>query len=274
MAIITISRGSYSKGKEVAEKVAHALGYQCFSRDLLLEASEQFNIPEIKLVRALHDAPSILERFTYGKERYLAYITAAFLEHVNQDNAVYHGLAGQFLLKGVSHVLKVRIVADLEARALLEMEREHISREEALARLNKDDHERRQWSLKLHGVDIWDPLLYDLVLHIHKLKVDDAVDIICHTARMEQFKATPESRRALRDLLLAAQVKAALVHDYPMVKVTARDGAVTVEAKFNQSQEPRLAEEIKKKAFKVPGVKTVDMRAHQVSAYVCGTERE
>ena len=28
MAIITISRGSYSKGKEVAEKVAENLGYQ------------------------------------------------------------------------------------------------------------------------------------------------------------------------------------------------------------------------------------------------------
>ncbi len=274
MAIITISRGSYSKGKEVAEKVARSLGYQCISRDILLEASEQFNIPEIKLVRALHDAPSILERFTYGKERYLAYIAAAFLEHVHQDNVVYHGLAGQFLMRGVSHVLKVRIVADLGARAALEMEREHIGREEALTRLSKDDHERRQWSLKLHGVDIWDPLLYDLVLHIHKLRVDDAVDIICRTAQLEQFQATPDSHRVLHNLLLAAQVKAALVHDYPMARVSASDGLVRVEAKFNQSQEPGLAEEIKEMAMKVPGVKAVDMHPLEATAYVCGTERE
>lgn len=274
MAIITISRGSYSKGKEVAEKVAQSLGYECISRDILLEASEQFNISEIKLVRALHDAPSILERFTYGKERYLAYITAAFLEHMHQDNVVYHGLAGQFLLKGVSHVLKVRIVADLQDRATLEMEREHIGREEALARLSKDDHERRQWSLKLHGVDIWEPLLYDMVLHIHKLRVDNAVDLICRTARLEQFQSTPESHRILHNLLLAAQVRAKLVHDYPMVKVRASDGVVTVEAKFNQSQEPGLAEEIKGMALKVPGVKAVDMHALQATAYVCGTERE
>jgi len=100
MAIITISRGSYSKGKEVAEKVAHRLGYVCLSRDLLLEASSQFNIPEIKLIRALHDAPSILERFTSGKERYLAYFAAALLERVQRDNVVYHGLAGHFYLKG------------------------------------------------------------------------------------------------------------------------------------------------------------------------------
>jgi hypothetical protein len=45
MAIITISRGSYSKGKEIAEKVAQELGYECIARKVLLEAKEEFNIP-------------------------------------------------------------------------------------------------------------------------------------------------------------------------------------------------------------------------------------
>src|SRR5208337_2384421 len=166
MAIITISRGSYSKGKKVAEKVAERLGYACISRDLLVETSEHFNIPEIKLVRALHDSPSVLERFTYGKERYLAFITSTLFEHARKDNMVYHGLAGHFYLRGVKHVIKVRILADLEDRIRLEMEREKISRDEALYVLKKDDQERRQWSLRLFGVDTWDPSLYDLVIHI------------------------------------------------------------------------------------------------------------
>jgi len=55
MPIITISRGSYSRGKDVAEKLAQRLGYECLSRDILLEASDEFNIPEIKLIR--RDAP-------------------------------------------------------------------------------------------------------------------------------------------------------------------------------------------------------------------------
>jgi cytidylate kinase len=170
---ITVSRGSYSKGKEVAEKVAQRLGYACISRDLLLEASSQFNIPGIKLIRALHDAPSILERFTWGRERYLAYFATALLERVQRDNVVYHGLAGHFYLKGVSHVLNVRIVADLEDRVNLEMKREGISRDEAIYIIKKDDQERRQWSLRLFGVDTWDAALYDLVLHIKKMAVDD-----------------------------------------------------------------------------------------------------
>ena len=50
MAIITISRGSYSKGREVAEKLAERLNYECISREILIEASEHFNTPEIKLI--------------------------------------------------------------------------------------------------------------------------------------------------------------------------------------------------------------------------------
>ena len=82
MSIITISRGSYSRGKEVAEKLAQKLGYKCISRDVLIEASKEFNIPEIKLVRAIHDAPSVLNRFSHGKDRYISYIRKSLLKHI------------------------------------------------------------------------------------------------------------------------------------------------------------------------------------------------
>lgn len=260
MAIITISRGSYSKGKKVAERVAERLGYACISRDLLVEASERFNIPEIKLVRALHDAPSVLERFTYGKETYLAYIEAAFLEHAQQDNMVYHGLAGHFFLKGVQHVLKVRVLADIEERIRFEMEREKISRDEALNILKKDDHERRQWSLKLFGIDTWDPSLYDLVVHIRKLTVDDAVSIICHTLTREHFKTTPESQKVLDDLVLASRVKTTLIATYPYVRVTATDGVIYIDTPSAMKSAPQLADEVTDLVEKVPGVK--DVKVH------------
>ncbi len=114
VAIITISRGSYSRGKEVAEALAQRLGYECVSRDILLETCEEFSIPEIRLVKALHDAPSILERFGHGKERYISYFRAAFLNHMAKDNVVYHGLAGHFFLQDISHVFKVRIIAKMD----------------------------------------------------------------------------------------------------------------------------------------------------------------
>ena len=158
MSVITISRGAYSLGKEVAEKVAQRLGYECIAREVLLEASEHFNIPEAKLLMTMENAPSILDRFTYGREKYIAYIQAAILMHFQKDNVVYHGMAGHFFVKGVPHVLKVRIIADLEDRARIVMERDGVSKKEALRSIKKLDEERRKWSRHLYGIDTWGSL--------------------------------------------------------------------------------------------------------------------
>ncbi len=207
MAIITISRGSYSRAKEIAETLAQELGYACISREILLEASEEFNIPEVKLVRAIEDAPSILDRFTQGKERYLAYIRAALLKHAQQDNVVYHGIGGTFLLQGIPHVLKVRIVADLEDRVADEMKREGISVSEAREIIQKDDEQRRQWALHLYGADPWDPMLYDLVIHLQTVTMSDAVSIIKHMVQLPSFQTTPQSQQLIDNLMLLARLQ-------------------------------------------------------------------
>ena len=80
MSIITISRGSYSMGKKVAEKVARELSYEVISREVLLDACNRFNVPEIKLENAIHDAPGILERYRHSKQSYIAYIRSALIE--------------------------------------------------------------------------------------------------------------------------------------------------------------------------------------------------
>jgi cytidylate kinase len=254
MSIITISRGSYSRGKEVAEKLAQALGYECISREILLEASQQFNIPEIKLVRAIHDAPSVLERFTYGKERYVAYIRAAFLKHVEKDRVVYHGLAGHFFLQGISHVLKVRIIADLEDRVGEEMRRENISADEARYILKKDDDERRRWSMQIFGADTWDPQLYDMVIHIKTLSVDDAVNLILCALNLPAFQTTPASQGILDDLTLASQVQAALVEEFPTVQVTAHEGELFVGLKSAQAEQEDITTRITRVASRVAGM--------------------
>ena len=153
MAVITISRGSYSRGKEIAEKVAAKLDYECISRDLLLEVSKEHNIPELKLVHAIHDAPGMLERLKRSEEKYIAYIKSALLKHLKTDNVVYHGLAGHFFVKDVPHALKVRVLSDMEDRGRLEMERKGIEADKARDILEKDDEERRKWSQRLYGID-------------------------------------------------------------------------------------------------------------------------
>jgi cytidylate kinase len=284
MSIVTISRGSYSRGKEVAEKVAQKLGFECISRDVLIEASEEFNVPEVRLLRAIRDAPSILDRLTFGRERYVAYIQAALLEHFQKDNVVYHGLAGHYFVRGISHVLKVRIIVETEDRARLLMERDDVFEQAASAmqgiseaglkhpgthrRLSKDqalrvlediDEARRKWGLHLYGIDTHDPSLYDLVIHVKKLSTEDTANIICYAAELDRFQATAESQQAMDNLLLAASVKAQLIERYPRVHVTANQGAVYIALEGGSSSEK---EAIEAAVGQIPGVQKIDINVY------------
>ncbi|MDY0042983.1 MAG: cytidylate kinase family protein, partial [Desulforhabdus sp.] len=227
----------------------------------LLEASKEFNIPEIILLEAIHDAPSILERFTYGKERYISFFQAAFLRHIRRDNVVYHGLAGQFFLKGISHALKVRVITDMEDRVRSKMLQEEISREQALRTIKGDDEERRKWSRNLYGIDTADPALYDVVIRLRKITVGDAADIICHTAGLAIFQTTFESQKAMDDLVLAAEIKAALVDIKPDIQVHVKEGNVVIGGKVSPPDEQQMIDEMGRIARNIAGVNSVEIRA-------------
>jgi cytidylate kinase len=260
MGVITISRGSYSKGTEVAEKLAEELGYECISREILLAASEEFNIPEIRLTQAIKDAPSILDRFIFGKERYVAYIRAAVLNGMKRGNAVYHGFAGHFFLRHVPNVLRVRIMLDVEKRVEQVMERENISAEAARRIIRRNDKERRKWSQHLYGIDTSDPSLYDLILNLDPMTVEEAVNVLAQTAQLPCFQMTPEAQIILEDVALAAQVWATLVKEIPVMDVCAEEGLVYVEIKADLIHEDRLTSKVNSIAKQVAGVKEVKVK--------------
>ncbi len=257
MSIVTISRGSYSKGKEVAEKLAETLNYECISREIILEASEHFNIPELKLIRAIHDAPTVLDRFTSGKERFITFFRATLLTHLQRDNVVFHGLAGHFFLRQFPHVLKVRIVANLEDRVLEEMKRENIHADEARMILVNDDAERRKWGMQVFGHDTWNAMLYDMVLHIDNMNVDEAVSIILHALSQPCFKSTVESRRLLEDQALAARVEAELITVFPKVMVDAEAGKVFINIRGSMSDDTKTTDRVRKLVEPIEGVKAL-----------------
>jgi cytidylate kinase len=264
MSLITISRGSYSWGKEVAEKVAERLGYECIGRETITEASEKFRVPEEKLIKALHNSPSILEKFTYEKEKYITYLQVALLERFQKDNVVYHGLAGHVFLKGVSHVFKVRLTVDMEDRIKLQMKRDGVSREKAERNLRRADKERRKWSQYLYGIDTWDTSLYDLVVHTTD-RIDLTPVIICQMGK--QYKTTPESQKVLDDLLIAARVKAALIEIKPDITVTGNNGTITVETKAPLIQEDSLVRRMREVTDGMALNKKILYNVHPVLPY-------
>ncbi|MFC1821750.1 AAA family ATPase [Thermodesulfobacteriota bacterium] len=274
MAIITISRGSYTRGKEIAEEVAQNLGYRCISREVLLQASKDFDIPEIKLMQAIKDAPSFLDRVSHGREKYIAYIQAALLNQLKEDNVLYHGFASNFFVADIPMVLRIRILAEMGDRIKLLMDRENMSRKDALRMINKVDEQRIKWGKKLYGINPGDPAQHDLVLHIDRITKEDAVDTICRLAEKEQFQTTPDFKKVLADLAIAAEVRAFLVGVKPRAEVCIDNGYVTLKTEVPVSEESDLVKSLGDIVQKVPGVKgiNVETQKHPDDKYVCLTE--
>jgi cytidylate kinase len=257
MGIITISRGSYSKGMEIAEKLAEKLGYECVSREILLKASKDFNIPEVKLTHAIHDAPSILDHIRHGKKKYIAFIRKAFFEYLQKDNIVYHGLAGQFFTSGLSNILKVRITANLGYRIKEIMKRENVDEDTARETILNLDEERKKWSMYLYGIDPKSANLYDVVLHVDCIGVDDAADILHNIFDRSCFQTSLESKEKLKDNYLAAQAYSMIINNFPDAKVVSKNGVLVISVESSLSVEQKLSEKFKKTLMNIDGVKDV-----------------
>ena len=255
MAVITISRGSFSGGKMLAECVAGNLGYRCIDRDVIVERAAAYGVSQEELRDALVSPPSFWDRFKHRKYLYLTLIQAALTEEVRGGKAVYHGNAGHLLLRGVSHVIRVRIIAPLEFRLAMVQDRLRLSKNEALSHVQKMDQDRAKWTQYLYGVNWKDPELYDLVLNLEYMDIKEACDIVTATAHQRCFQETPESQMTMEDLALASRIRASLVTNAATadleVEVAAHAGSVTIRGDLSNQNATR---EVQRVAWQVPGV--------------------
>ena len=265
MAIIVISRASYSHGAEIAERVAQELNYRCISKEVISLASQEFDIPENYLRQAIEKAPSILDRFSFAKKKYVAYIRSALLEYVVEDNLVYHGLAGHFLLLGIPNILRVMISATPEERVNVLMRRENVSEKEALKAIEKFDKERKKWAMYFHHKDPWDLSMYDFGVVIGRLTIDDAVTKILNAVKLPSFQMTPELRQHLMNESLAAKVKSDLMNFYHDVEVSVEDHTVVVHIQRSLKQEEAITEDIREILMEMHDVK--DVRVDVIPVY-------
>ncbi|HEY3352511.1 MAG TPA: cytidylate kinase-like family protein [Polyangia bacterium] len=253
--IITISRGSFSGGTVLAECVAEKLGYRVVSREILAAAATRYGIAEEKLAQALERAPGLWERLGHERRLYLTFIQAAFTEILLEDGVVYHGHAGHLLVRGVSHVLRVRLIAPMAFRIDAAMQSLRCGREAAEAHVRQVDAERARWTRFLYDID-WDsPLLYDVVVNLEGMSIETACAVVRATALQPEFQPTTASRKALRDLALSCRVRAALAQAAATARleleVTADDGAVVLHGGPRTQEQAAAALAL---AAAVPGV--------------------
>lgn len=276
MPIITISRGSMSGGKALAECVSSATGSPCVGREILVEAATKIGVPESILAAKLEKGPGLWDRLTLERRLYVVAMQAALAEHAAKGDLVYHGYAGHLLLRGVPAVLRVRLIAPLEMRVRNEVTREGISSEVAEDRIRRLDEGRVRWTRAIYGVDLLDPQLYDLVVNLEAMSIPSACSIVVEAAKRPEFLITDELKASLRDFALACRVKVALA-THPASRgldldVKAAAGLVTIGGEVPQPQwtthtSSRWETELTEIAKTAEGVKRVLLEIRPFDAY-------
>ena len=143
MPIITISHSPFGGGRELAERVASVLDHSCASREVLIEASRRYGIPEAKFSEVLETEPHWFKRWRESLMLYRTTLQAAMCELARSGRLVYHGSGGQELFPGIRHVLKVLLNTPMEYRIERFKDRQKLD-ETAQERTARDSMKRRQ----------------------------------------------------------------------------------------------------------------------------------
>jgi len=259
MSMIIISSDSNEKGEEIAHTTARTLNYTFLGRDLLPVAASRYGIPQEKLEWALEAPPRSWGGAARLQRRALSSIQATTLGALLADNAVCHGLAAHLYVVGISHALRVRILADPTELEREMSENQAVALEKSRILLDRRRRVRQRWSLTFFQIDETDPSRYDLVINLSQIVTEEAVKIIAQTVAHRRFAAMTYSLKCLRDAELASRVSAGLLEKFPKVKVRADGGTVIVETKGTRFNKMKRAAAIKAQVQGIEGVEYVEV---------------
>lgn len=272
MAIVAVIGSTYCHQEEICSTVSEKLKYDYMNSEKLIEdASKLFQVPPKKLLRAMHQAPSVFNKFTHEKEQNIAYLRAAIGEAVQKDNLVYHGFASLLLPKSLTHILRVCLVASHEYRIAEAGKVAGMTEKDAAKAIKRDDLELTQWSQYLFQLGPYDKSLYDVIIPMHTSSVDDAVGIIEESVAKPALKTTPMAQRAAKDFLLAGQVGIAMTKKGHDVDVSCKGGRATIVINKYTMRLDALEQELIGIAEGVEGVKSAHTHVgpgfHQPNIY-------
>jgi cytidylate kinase len=265
MTIVAISREMGSGGYEIGAAVAKALNFEYVNRQILLEAAHAHQVPEAALLDVVERRPSLWDRFDAERSRYLSFLEVAYYAFAERGNLVTASRSGPFFVRDVRHALRVRVMAPVEVRVRRVMAQEGVDRKAATAKVRAYDREMSGRIDYLFGVDWTQPEHYDLVLNTTDDAWDFYTDLLVAAARHPGFQSTPESVQRVKDLSLAAQVRAAIATDpgtrHLNIEVTAQTGHVVLKGVVFG---PVILEAAADVAKCVPGVASVSCEAVEI----------
>lgn len=258
MSIVAISQTLGSLGDEIGHELARNLSCEFVDREIILQAAERFGEGVMELEHATEEKPTLWERFTETRRRYLTYVEAIVWELAARDNVVLSGRGAPIVLQKVRHALRVRISGSEGLRAKRVEHRQGLTPAAAADLVRQSDRDRASRVKFLYHVDWDDPLLYDLVLNTDRLAVTEAARLIQEVLRSERLQPTPDSLADVKDLSLTTHAKAVLLADprtrQLQLSISCKNGHLSISGVVEREELRKVAEDI---VGKIPGVTQV-----------------
>ena len=214
MAIITLSRGTFSGARKLAHGLADILGYKLVSREDLIEKTARYGLSPERLERAQRRRLGMLPRIDLEWFHYLVYSRAALTKEIRQGSLVYLGSNGGALLRDFPNVLNVKVVADMEDRIdnLIKRTEYAMDRKKARRVIEKVDERSARWHKTLHD-DGWhgnrpNDEAFDLVIEQGTLSIPEVYELVQATLEQPKYQTTYKTLEAIDLLTVAAELRA------------------------------------------------------------------
>lgn len=260
MSIITVFSGTYCNEEQALNQIINKTGYKYLTdNDFVTRAAGMSGLAENKIFRAFSAKTGVFNQFTHEKERSVAYLRRAAAEILaaDKDDLLIRGFTSLLIPAGISHVLRVCLIANLQYR-VSRATASGMSAGEAGKVIHKNDEDSMVWSQSITDKDDpWDASTYDMVLPTDKMSPEEIGELVANTAAKDILKASNASEKTIKDFLLAAQVETALVKEGHFVSVESDAGVVTLTINKHVMMLKRLEEDLQSIAGKVEGVKSV-----------------
>jgi cytidylate kinase len=260
-----------SGGAAFARCLGTSLGYPVLAREVLVEAAARLGVPEDVLRKNIQSCESF-ESLREERSLFLYGLQSALADHCLSGDLVYHGHAGQFLLKGLPTLLRVRLIAPRSVRIRTLVERQALDPAAAREYIRNVDQERVEWTKFVYGADWRDPKNYDLVINLQNVSMDTACEMVSHVVKLPAYQTTPAVLEGLRNFALACRVQLALANEPALrgIRFEVRADAGKVEVDWHRAPGAWKAgpsgfpeELIQRTAMTVEGVRELTLRLRE-----------
>jgi cytidylate kinase len=272
MPLIAMNREMGSLGKDVAKKLAEALGLKVQHHEIIDHLANRARVRKSHVISFLEGSTGFFERLSVDEIK-LRVLTADEIASAAESSpgVVLRGWGATSLLKDVPHCVRVCVSASRRERVRRMMKRLDLNDPIQVEKIVDQNDESAQAVMRRHfHVDTRDINEYDVGFNTDRVTVDQCVDEVLDMVKSPQFEETEASHAKLRDVAIQHHIRAALrTHastTHCFVKVTVHNGRATLEGVVEDSEQAQACADL---AGRIKGVMDVQnrLKTEQIRGY-------